>query len=353
MMKRILSMLMVLMLLVSVVGCSSTSTPKTPEEKPVEGQLEETGKLVVYSAFNATFLNNAIPMFEKETGIEVELVQAGTGELLERIRAEKDNPGGDIYLAGMTDSSQVPNLDLWDEYVSPHDFELPEKYRNIHNKITCWSLEGSILMVNTDLIGDIPTNSYADLLNPKLAGKIAFPDPSLTSCGFEHLTNILYAIGKPEDDFAEGWEYVDKLLDNATVIGSSSSIIKGVVNGEYVVGPVYENGPVEYIAAGADNLRIDYMDEGVIFQINGVSIIKDCKNRLSAEKFVDFLISKDFQEYQVGPPINKRSVREVSNSSDIIPDLKDINTIDDDGKYVAEHKKEWLAKFQEILTSKK
>ena len=97
-------------------------------------------------------------------------------------------------------------------------------------------------MINTDLIGDIEVNGYADLLNPELKGKIVFADPQASSSSFEHLVNMLYAMGT--DGQPNGWDYVRefcKQLPNGCV-NSSSAVYKGVADGEYAVGLTFEQG---------------------------------------------------------------------------------------------------------------
>ena len=64
-------------------------------------------------------------------------------------------------------------------------------------------------MVNTKLIGNIKVEGYQDLLNPALKGKIAFADPSKSSSSFEHVVNILYAMGKGDPE--KGWSFVQDL----------------------------------------------------------------------------------------------------------------------------------------------
>jgi ABC-type thiamine transport system substrate-binding protein len=53
-------------------------------------------KLVIYSANDSTLNDLVFNAFTKETGIQVETVSTGSGVLMKRIQAEKDNPQGDI-----------------------------------------------------------------------------------------------------------------------------------------------------------------------------------------------------------------------------------------------------------------
>ena len=87
------------------------------------------------------------------------------------------------------------NVGEYEEYFLPYRTEnshniIPD-FRYVGDGITCFSDVPSVLMVNTDLIGDIEIKGYADLLNPELKGKIAFADPSNSSSSFEHLTNFI------------------------------------------------------------------------------------------------------------------------------------------------------------------
>lgn len=62
-------------------------------------------------------------------------------------------------------------------------------------------LDGSVLIVNTDLIGDIEINGYKDLLNPELKGRIATANPANSSSAraqrrrFQQGTETLFSSG--------------------------------------------------------------------------------------------------------------------------------------------------------------
>ncbi len=315
-----------------------------------EMDTEETGVLVLYASTPEEFLDVILNDFTEETGIEVEVVTGGTGELYNRVEAEKDNPQGDVVLGGMVYSGFLAYPDLWEDYVSVYDSELPEEYRNTNGKVTGFSLVPSALMINDDLVEGIEINGYEDLLNPELKGQIVMPDPSETSSGWEQLVNILYAMGGPESD--EAWDYVDQLLANidGAVLTSSGSVHKGVADGEYAVGLVAESMIDTYILEGMDNISKVFMEEGVVIQVDGVAIIKGCENLNSAQQFIDFLVSKDFQQTMTtcNPP--RRPVRDdvtIPDDSALTP-TDEIPSIEIDQEYVSNHRDEIQEKFQDI-----
>ena len=133
----------------AATGCSGAGGAKVPAEpakteaagtQADSGTQEDSGAqaaasgeeepvLVVYTARSEALNNAVIPEFEKDTGIKVEVVVAGTGELLKRAQSEKDNPLGDIFwVADQTMLSS--SKDLFMEYVSPEDSNMLEAFRN-------------------------------------------------------------------------------------------------------------------------------------------------------------------------------------------------------------------------------
>ena len=201
-------------------------------------------------------------------------------------------------------------------------------------------------MINTDLIGDIEINGYADLLNPELKGKIVFADPQASSSSFEHLVNMLYAMGT--DGQPNGWDYVRefcKQLPNGCV-NSSSAVYKGVADGEYAVGLTFEQGAATYVSQG--NIKVVYMEEGVIIRGDGVYIVKDCPNLDSARKFVDWLTSYDAQTYMNETQF-RRTIRTDVPETDAMQSMSTINVITDDETIASENKTAWIEQFQETL----
>ena len=308
------------------------------------------GKLVLYASTPEEFLNVVISEYEKATGVEVEVVSAGTGELYKRVEAEGDNPLGDVFLGGMVSSGYVPKIDLWEPYVSPLDTDLPEAFRNTTGKVTSFSMVPTAIMLNTDLLKEIgaEVNGFQDLLNPALKGKIVMPDPTATSSGWEALVNVLWAMGGGDTD--EGWAFVDKLLENldGKVLTSSGAVHKGCAGGEYAAALIAESMADTYINQGLPVSRV-FMSEGVVVNVDGVAIIKGAKNMENAQKFIDFLISKDFQQTMVGLTLPRRPVRtDIDMSASKMSPTEEINQIKVDFDYVAAHKAEMQEHFKEI-----
>ena len=331
---------------ISMVGCSSANNTAATSEKA--DASSGSNELVIYCPHPLEFINPLVDEFETQTGISVEVVAAGTGELLKRVESEQGNPLGDIFWGGSI-STMKPSKDLFEDYQSVNEDAVYDDMKNVEGSLTRFTNIPSVIMVNTDLIGDIKIEGYEDLLNPELKGKIAHCDPSKSSSSYEHLINMLYAMGNgnPED----GWDYVEKLCENldGKLLSGSSAVYKGVADGEYTVGLTFEEGGAKYVADGAP-VKLVYMKEGVISKPDGVYIIKDAKNMENAKKFIDFVTGKDAQTIII-EKLNRRSVRKDVPAPNGLEKLENINLIKDDENLVVEKKQEWLDKFKDIFTS--
>jgi iron(III) transport system substrate-binding protein len=168
-------------------------------------------KLVVYCPHPLVFIDPIVKKFEASTGIKVEVIAAGTGELLKRIESEASNPLADVIWGG-TVSTLEPSKKFFEVFHLPEEASFFPNLKSADGKITAFTQVPSVIMVNTKLIGNIKMEGYQDVLNPALKGKIAYADPSKSSSSFEHLLNMLYAMGKGDPD--KGWTYVNDLAKN-------------------------------------------------------------------------------------------------------------------------------------------
>ena len=148
--------------------------------------------------------------------------------------------------------------------------------------------------VNTELEAKLgmKITSYADLLDPRLKGKIVLSNPNSSSAAWNNLCNIFSVFGY---DTPEAWNYMEKLMANLIVVKSSSVCFNSVHDGEYVVGLTYEDGAVKLLQNGAKNIRVQYPDEGTSAAAYGVAVIKNAPHMAAAKAFADFICSAEGQ----------------------------------------------------------
>ena len=327
--------LIILLAMIFIISCSQDKDANREE-------------LIIYCSHPLDLMNTILDDFKlKNPEIKVDVVTAGTGELLKRIEAERENPLGDVLWGGTLNSVKSKS-DLFENYVSTNESNIYEEFQNEEGNFTRFSAIPSVIMINTNLIGNVKVEGYADLLNPALKGKIAAADPASSSSAFEHLVNMLYAMGNGNPE--NGWNYVERLCANldGKLLSGSSAVYKGVADGEYAVGLTYEEGGISYVVLGSP-VKVIYMKEGVISKPDGVYIIKGGKNLENAKKFIDYCVSLDAQNILINK-VNRRAIRTDADSSEVVIPMTEIYSITDNPDIVESNRQKWLDKFRDIFT---
>lgn len=315
--------------------------------QPAGSDSEET--LVVYTARSESLNNAVIGNFEADTGIHVEVVTGGTGEVLKRVQNEAANPQGDICWAA--DEAMLEDYaDCFEPYVSPEDANMMEGYKNTSGYSSPAFCDPTVFIVNTDLAGDIEINGFADLLNPELKGKIAAGDPVNSSSAFQCLIAGLYDMGNGDPLSDAAWEWAQALVNNldGVSLNSSSQVYKGVAEGEYVVGLTWEDPAAAYVRDGVA-VKVVFPEEGALMSGQCVSIIKGAPHMENAKKFVDYMLSEACQNY-VGQNLTVRPLREGTTLNDSLIPWDSITPLESyDGVWVAENKGTITERYSECL----
>lgn len=330
--KKWTMLLLAVVTAICVAGCGGAG-------KQSDSSVGEENVLTVYTARSESLNNLVIPNFEKDTGIKVNVVVAGTGPLIKRVSSENGNPQGDILWAA--DQTMLESQkDLFMEYISPEDTEMMDAFRNKTGYFTPAFADPTVFIVNTNLAGNTKIESFDDLLNPELKGKIAFGDPANSSSAFQSLMAMLYAKGKGGDPMSqEAWDYVDKFIKNldGKMLNSSGAVHKGVADGEYTVGLTWEDPAATYVRNRAP-VTVVFPKEGAVFPGESVQIIKGCKHPENAKKFVDYMISQKIQE-MAGRELTVRPLRKNVALASYMTPMEQIRLFPNyDEGWVSDHK---------------
>ena len=91
--------MLALTLVLALAACGQTNAPAESGNTTTAPAAEGEQTLIVYTARSESLNNAVIENFEADTGIHVEVVTGGTGEVLKRVRSEAATPQGDICWA--------------------------------------------------------------------------------------------------------------------------------------------------------------------------------------------------------------------------------------------------------------
>ena len=300
---------------------------------------------------NSDGLLSIIPVFEEQTGIKVKVESIGTGDCMKRIGSEiaQEYSTFDLMYGGSL-ANYVANADLFQDYVSDQDQYLMDAYKNTRGYCTNYTIDGSVLLVNTDMLKElgIEVNGYADLIQPELKGKIASADPTASSSAMMHIETILTDFGGLTLENEEGWNFVSDLIKNldGKLASGSSAAWKSVADGEMTVVLTYEEAGISLARSGA-NVAIVYPEEGTVLTPGTVGLIKNCSHPENGKLFIDFVLSQEVQNILCND-LDLRPVRDDISYPEYFRPASDIKTVALDQQYVNEHKAEIVDKFTEV-----
>jgi iron(III) transport system substrate-binding protein len=247
---------------------------------------------------DASWCEAAAAEFSRETGIKVNQAHKGTGEIGAQLRAEAANPKTDIWWGG-----------TGDPFLQAADVGLLEPYRPAYiNDLSTWSVRQYAMTQNmvggfyTSAIGfgyntelmkkkNLPEpKCWADLIKPEYKGDIEISHPLTSGTAYTILAGLVQLMG---EDAA--FDYMKKLHKNITTYTRSGQAqAPNVAKGEVALGVSFIFGfegwrlnkyPVKTVAPC----------EGTSYEIGGIALIKGARNKDTAKRYYDWLMSPEGQ----------------------------------------------------------
>jgi iron(III) transport system substrate-binding protein len=309
--KRILtSVALVTILSLVLAACGATPEPQIVRETVVvtqevekEVMVEVTpepigGELILYAClFDPDKLVVIFETFKQVTGVQATCLDMSSGEALERIRAESENPQGDV-LFGTTNLSHVnlANDDLTAVYKGDGWTMMPDgaikdpdgRWTGFYYGVIGFACSPERL---EEMGAECPT-SWNDLLDPVYEGEIVIASPAASGTSYTVLSGLSQLYG--EEEAFEYYHEFDKNVAQYTESGSAPG--KLAAAGEFGIGISFAHDIQVQQDKGLPVL-LNFPEEGTPFEIGGISVIKGAKNEAAAQAWVDYVFTDAFQRY--------------------------------------------------------
>jgi iron(III) transport system substrate-binding protein len=300
-------------------------------------------RVVVYTAHEASIVEQMVPRFEKETGIKVDIIKAGGGDLLNRLKAEAAAPRADVIWSVGSDLL-AGNPQLFQAYKpAGFDASTDPKFIGTGNWLPYTGVI-MVMMVNTDQVkpADYP-KGWMDLVDPKWKGKISSARADSSSSAFIQYFTILSAF--PD----KGADIYSKIFSNFALSDSSGAVPRFVSDGEAAIGLTLEDNALQYVRGGG-KVAILYPSEGTSLTADGVALVKGAPDAELGKKFIDYVLSQPIQQILV-QSIGRRSIRTDVAANPVLPPLPQIKTIPYDLEVSSRDRLKLLAAWKKIAAS--
>jgi iron(III) transport system substrate-binding protein len=302
-------------------------------------------KVVVYSANDSNLNRFVFEAFTKETGIQVEPVEGGSGVVFRRIQSERERPLGDAVW-GVSRLLLNANKQLLAPYASKNKSAVPAQFRDPEDHWIGTNVHLLVILQNTKLVpDDAGPKRWADLIDPKWKGKVAFTDPINSGSAYSNLTFLAQMWGGDA-----GWDRVSQLLANTKVLNRSSLVFQGVGSGEFPLGMSLEYAGYQWASNGAP-VKVIYPSDGTVAQMEGVAVIKGGPNPEAAKQFVDYVSRKDVREAILKFAFRRpaRDDLDLSIVPGKMPPLSEVKIVDYDEDSWTAKRDETMKKIQDIV----
>jgi iron(III) transport system substrate-binding protein len=295
----------------------------------------------VYTAHAPEIYNEVVPMFEAATGISVSLVQAGSGDIVQRARAEAASPLADVIWSVGGEALEA-NSDLLEPFVSAHDDMIDPLYKVGTNWLPYTGIP-MVLVVNTDMVSqDEMPASWADLADEKWDQKVAFAGADSSGSAFMQLATVLDVYGEEE-----GWALFEAMMGNFIITNSSGRVPRGTADGEFAIGLTLEEAAQRYVAGGAP-VTIVYPEPATSALPDAVALVKNGPNPEGGKLFIDYVLSPEIQAFLV-ETMQRRSIRTDVPQPEGLPNLEEISIQNYDMAWAGAERDNIIRRYLSIL----
>lgn len=232
--------------------------------------------------------------FTERTGVEVLMERLSTGEALARLSRGGDE--FDVWHGGPADMYVVArSRELLQPYVAPAASAIPLEYRDPEGYWTGTYLGVLGFCSNVRQLADAGVDvpeSWDDLLDRRLLGRVSVPNPVTSGTGYVWLRTQAQRLGSEDAAIAYA-QAADAGVLQYTNSGLAPATVAG--RGEAAVAVTFTQHCVRALDAGMGDLVVSHPREGSGFEIGAVAIMADAPDPAGARAYVDWAVSAPAQ----------------------------------------------------------
>lgn len=288
-------------------------------------------RVVVYTSVDQVHAREVFRKFNDETDIAVQGVfdieaQKTTG-LYNRILQEMSAPVADVFWNSEASRTvQLKREGALEPYASPSGANIPGAFRDPEEYWHGFGARARVIVYNTGRFqGRNRPTSIFDLVDPALRGRVGIANPRFGTTA-SHVAALFAA------DVGDGKRFLLDLKKNdARIVAGNSTVRDLVARGDLWAGLTdtddvwvgKDNGhPIDMVLPDQEANGI-----GTLVIPNTVALIKGARHPGEAKAFIDFLLSRETEEFLAKGPSRQIPVRSTVPAADGVVPLEGIRAM--------------------------
>ncbi len=283
---------------IAAIGISACTPQNTPDSATTGNE-----SITLYSARHYDADTQVYDNFSKKTGIKVNLVEAKSSELLERLKSEGQNSPADVVITvdsgNLYEAKQAGVLQPIESPILTA--AIPENLRDKDNTWFGVTKRARVILYNKDTVDPSKITSYEDLAKPDLGYKVLVRSSS-NIYNQSLVGAILAANGEANTEI-----WVEGLVKNFArpPEGNDTAQIKALASGlgdlaiantYYLVRLAKSDKPEDQeVVRKIGIIFPNQGDRGTHVNISGAGVAKYAPNKDGAVKFLEYLVSPEAQ----------------------------------------------------------
>jgi thiamine transport system substrate-binding protein len=290
---------------------AATAAPAAEATAPAEQTAAPSGErtLVVMTHDSFAVSEDVLKAFEQQEHATVQVLKSGdAGAALNKAILSKNSPLADVFFGvDNTFLSRAVDSGIFEPYAAPALKDIPAQYK-LDPSNSLLPIDYGYVSINYDKNYLAKNNlqppaKLEDLTKPEWKGKLVIENPATSSPG---LAFMLATIGQFGTSGGYTWldYWKDLKANDVLVVDGWTEAYSTQFSGSSGKGPrplvvSYASSPpveVLYSNGALSEPPTGVMTGGSFLQVEFAGVLKGTKQRDLAERFIDFMLGKQFQE---------------------------------------------------------
>ena len=248
--------------------------------------------------------------FTKKTGIKVNIISGKGSALIERLKAEGANSPGDVFFT--VDAGNLANFQK-QGYLQPIQSEaikqvVPVELRGENDEWIAVAKRARVIFYNPELVdeNEIKNINYEDLSKDTWKGKIVIRSSS-NMYNQSLVSSLISNLGiEKTEEWAKGlvsnFSRKPQGNDRSQIMAVANKKASIAIANTYYIGIMLSGKGGQDQLNAANKVKIAFPNQGnrgTHINVSGGGVLKYSPNRENAEKFLEFLLSREAQNHIV------------------------------------------------------